>query len=197
VQCGLPYNLHHDTIPVQCGLLYSQHHNTLSWMVNYWVKPSTYATQPRINTFLLQCFFTPLVHMIVITPLDWFWYFHNLILYFDVPNTCNLYPWRWPHGWPKHVVHCVQKLIFMYLCAFVGTVVVYISYISWSCMTIFRKNNYYPWKWLKFSSSYTLKAANLLYMSKHFSIHIFTPYWLTHEQMLQFSFTFPWKSSHV
>jgi hypothetical protein len=29
-------------------------------------------------------------------------------------------------GWPKHVgVHCVYKLISVYLCAFIGTIIVY------------------------------------------------------------------------
>jgi hypothetical protein len=34
---------------------------------------------------------------------------------------------RLPHGWLKHAgVHCVYKPISLYLCAFVGTVIVYI-----------------------------------------------------------------------
>jgi len=40
---------------------------------------------------------------------------------------------RWPHGRPKHVaVYCVHKLISVYLCASVGTIVVYIGVMHWS-----------------------------------------------------------------
>ena len=36
------------------------------------------------------------------------------------------HPWRWPHGWPKLVGnHYVYKLISIYLCAFAGTIIVY------------------------------------------------------------------------
>ena len=44
----------------------------------------------------------------------------------DVSSLCILHPWRWPHGWLKHVrVQCVYKLVLMHLCASVVTTHVY------------------------------------------------------------------------
>jgi hypothetical protein len=48
--------------------------------------------------------------------------FHN----FNAYNLRILHHWRWPHGWPKHVVvHGICKLNQIYLCAFLGTVIIY------------------------------------------------------------------------
>ena len=44
----------------------------------------------------------------------------------DVSSFCILHPWRWPHGWLKHVgVQCVYKLGLMHLRASVVTTNVY------------------------------------------------------------------------
>jgi len=46
---------------------------------------------------------------------------------FNVSNLCTLPPWWWPNSWPTHVgVHWVYKLILIYLCVFVGTIILYI-----------------------------------------------------------------------
>jgi hypothetical protein len=39
-------------------------------------------------------------------------------------NFCILHPLRWSHGWSKHVEHYVYKLISIYFCTFVGTIIV-------------------------------------------------------------------------
>jgi hypothetical protein len=65
---------------------------------------------------------------------DIFYIFITLFYNFDVSNFCILDPWRWSHGWPKHVgVQYAYELILMYLCAFAGVIIVcvcvYIHYI--------------------------------------------------------------------
>jgi hypothetical protein len=62
----------------------------------------------------------------------------SFILYCSLPSPCILLPWRWPHIWLKHVgVHCVYKLILTYLCAFVGTIIVY----TWIMHRSYHNNN--------------------------------------------------------
>lgn len=43
-----------------------------------------------------------------------------------VSNLCILHALKWPHDWLKPSVHCVYKLILIYLCASVGTIIVHI-----------------------------------------------------------------------
>lgn len=50
----------------------------------------------------------------------------NHFILVNVSNFCILRALKWPHDWLKHLVHCVYKLILIYLCASVGTVIVYI-----------------------------------------------------------------------
>ena len=53
-------------------------------------------------------------------------YAANILLPDSVVYVCMLYPWRWPHGWPKHVVvKRVYKLSLVHLCVFVGAIIVY------------------------------------------------------------------------
>jgi hypothetical protein len=60
----------------------------------------------------------------------------------DTKNLCILHSRRWPHGWPKHVeVHCVYKLISIYLCASVCTIIVYISKDLCNCWVKLLKLN--------------------------------------------------------
>ena len=50
--------------------------------------------------------------------------FHN----FNVHKFYISHPCRRPHGWPKNAgIHYVFKLISIYLCAFAGTIIIYVG----------------------------------------------------------------------
>jgi hypothetical protein len=71
-----------------------------------------------VHLYLHLRTFKLLVHVIVSTPLHWFSFsFYKLIWLFNVSILWILYPWWWPHGWPKHVVfHCMYKKEFWCTC---------------------------------------------------------------------------------
>jgi hypothetical protein len=53
----------------------------------------------------------------------------KISLYIQWTPTCfgQLYPWRWPHSWPKHVgVHYMYKLILICMSTFIGTIIAHI-----------------------------------------------------------------------
>jgi hypothetical protein len=75
-------------------------------------------------------YFVKLTHICeifkVLAQCYWFWYNFKFSFYiFSLPSLRVLYPWRLPHGRPKHVaVLRVYKLILIYLCAFNGAIIV-------------------------------------------------------------------------
>jgi hypothetical protein len=56
---------------------------------------------------------------------------------------CILYPWKWSHGWPKHVaVHCLYKLILIYSGTSLSSTIVqylrtnvYILFLTFFCLS--------------------------------------------------------------
>jgi len=57
--------------------------------------------------------------------------FKGLIYIFDVSKLCILPPWRWPHSWRKPLaVHSVHKLLLVYLCALVSSIIVPIGRVQ-------------------------------------------------------------------
>ena len=65
-----------------------------------------------------------LARLLYVRPETFGPYYISTISFYILPFI--LHPWRWPHDGPKHGgVHCVCKLISIYLCAFVNTTIIY------------------------------------------------------------------------
>jgi len=76
----------------------------------------------------------------------------------NVSDTVFLHPWRWPHGWLKHVaVHCVHKLISTY------SMLIKIQPDATVCRYLFTAKSLYMFRVSQHPSSGVLKTNRSLW----------------------------------